>query len=75
MACNGRKSSIFHVSYLMGTVGEFVFQADLINIVFFITGAQRIQKLILQIDTLDTSISQFVQILIKLGNQATCSKS
>jgi len=59
----------------MGTVGEFVFQADLINIVFFITGAQRIQKLILQIDTLDTSISQFVQILIKLGNQATCSKS
>lgn len=59
----------------MGKAGELVLQADLINIVFFIIGAQRIQKLILQIDTLDTSISQFVQILIKLGNQTTCSKS
>ena len=59
----------------MGRVGELVLQTDLINIVFFIRAAQHIQKLILQNDTLDTSISQFVQILIKLGNQATYSKS
>jgi hypothetical protein len=68
-----RKTSIFHKSYLTGTVGELFIQADLINIVFFITALQQIQKLNLPTDTLDTTISKFVQIQIKLGNQATDS--
>jgi hypothetical protein len=45
----------------MGKVGELVLQVDLINIVF-VTVFQHIQKSNLQIDTLDTSISKFVQI-------------
>jgi hypothetical protein len=79
---NGERISRYSHVYLISRVGELVIQADLINIVFLkyalscavrskkkhcvLDVLQQMQKLNLHSNTLDTTISKFMQIVIRL---------